>query len=442
MKANTKNSSAKKKLIPAVGMLTISAVMLASSTYAWFTMSREVEVTGINMTATVPEDLQISLGAIYKADNTAIATESDNLSLANSTGTIYGSDGTAAAPQNSWDWSNSADISKYYEFGKIMPASSTDGATIYYTADATGTGRTVNAVAKYFAANSALDAFQSGGTAKATAGQDVARTSLHAITAKDGAAKASGDTWKTATYAKATSWDDTNDDGYYVDIPVWLRSSATEDINIKVAGYVLPGSTKEGGSTETELELYKSVRVAILNGDANGIKSGTSYATVTAGSVTTTNNILPLVDAWDKTNSTHTGTGDAAKYTAITGISNPFVATTDNPSILDSGIYIERTAEPEGLWGVKELKAYTDTDATNDKTGHIQAGDNGATYDKYTAYDGSTAIATVKANTTSDDYGEMKKLIIRVWLDGEDEECWNDNAGQDWAISLKFSKID
>ncbi|MBQ4464630.1 MAG: hypothetical protein II916_01510, partial [Oscillospiraceae bacterium] len=65
MKANTKNrkgGSPAKKLIPAAGSLMISAVMLASSTYAWFTMSREVEVTGIKMTASVPANLQVSIG--------------------------------------------------------------------------------------------------------------------------------------------------------------------------------------------------------------------------------------------------------------------------------------------------------------------------------------------------------------------------------------------
>lgn len=48
MKTNEKkNTSAKKKLIPAVAMLTTSAVMLSTATYAWFTLNREVEVKGL-----------------------------------------------------------------------------------------------------------------------------------------------------------------------------------------------------------------------------------------------------------------------------------------------------------------------------------------------------------------------------------------------------------
>lgn len=434
-----------KKILPAAGMLALSASMLATSTYAWFTMSREVEVKNIQMTATVPEDIQISLGKLaINSDNSTAVTETNKaMSLANSAGVLY--NGSATTPENSWDWSSSADISAYYQFGKLMPASSRDGATIFYTADATGVGRSVNPVAKYFAANSGEDAFQTGGTDAATSGQDKANATAHAVTARTAAgADNISDTWKTATYEKATGWDDTNDDGYYVDIPVWLHSSATEDINIAVAGYVLPGSTKDGGSTATELELYKSVRVAILNGDTAGIKAtktGTA-ATTSAGAVCVTNNVLPLVDAWDTTNSTHTGTGDAAKYTAITGISSPYTATANNPSILDSGIYIERTPETEGLWAVNTITNYTADEVTADKTGHIAATDKKANYTSYTAYNGTDAIATIKAAESGDDYGAAKKLIIRVWLDGEDEQCWNDNAGQDWAISLRFTKVD
>lgn len=53
MKTNEKkNTSAKKKLIPAVAMLTTSAVMLSTATYAWFTLSKTAEVTGLNLAAT------------------------------------------------------------------------------------------------------------------------------------------------------------------------------------------------------------------------------------------------------------------------------------------------------------------------------------------------------------------------------------------------------
>ena len=56
--------------------------------YAWFTMSREVEVNNIKMTATVPEDIQISLGTIGTATNT-ISPNEGSASLANGKGVLY-----------------------------------------------------------------------------------------------------------------------------------------------------------------------------------------------------------------------------------------------------------------------------------------------------------------------------------------------------------------
>jgi hypothetical protein len=61
MKTNAKRkNSAAKKLIPAAGMLALSASMLATSTYAWFTMNKEVTVTGMQVHTTVGSNLLIS----------------------------------------------------------------------------------------------------------------------------------------------------------------------------------------------------------------------------------------------------------------------------------------------------------------------------------------------------------------------------------------------
>lgn len=47
----TKKNNPLKKLIPAAGMLMVSAMMLASSTYAWFSMNKEVSVTSMSIAA-------------------------------------------------------------------------------------------------------------------------------------------------------------------------------------------------------------------------------------------------------------------------------------------------------------------------------------------------------------------------------------------------------
>lgn len=54
---------------------------------------------------------------------------------------------------------------------------------------------------------------------------------------------------------------------------------------------------------------------------------------------------------------------------------------------------------------------------------------------------GTTVIdLTAAANKgTGVEYGAGKQYIIRVWLEGEDPDCYNETAGQDWSISLKFN---
>jgi hypothetical protein len=71
---NNKKQSAARKLIPAIGMLTVSAMMLSSSTYAWFTMNKTVTVTGMTMKTKVSENLLIADDTI---DSTAV--KADNL---------------------------------------------------------------------------------------------------------------------------------------------------------------------------------------------------------------------------------------------------------------------------------------------------------------------------------------------------------------------------
>jgi hypothetical protein len=68
---NNKKQNAARKLIPAIGMLTVSAMMLSSSTYAWFTMNKEVQVNGMELRTRVSGNLLIcqdNVDANYKPD--------------------------------------------------------------------------------------------------------------------------------------------------------------------------------------------------------------------------------------------------------------------------------------------------------------------------------------------------------------------------------------
>jgi hypothetical protein len=409
MKANIKkNSSPAKKLIPAAGSLLISAAMLGTSTFAWFTMSREVEVKNIQMTATVPEDIQISLGQIgTTADVTALSTKTADGSLAMNTGFLMNTSGVVTAPRedgtanNDIDWANSVDVSAYYGFGKLIPASSTTGQNIIFTPDANGVGKTVKSTAKFYqAANAATagsEATVLAGT-KGTVGSGTLNATAHPYANETDRTT----TWTGTTYKAASAWNNTQDDGYYIDIPVWLRTSS-ESVNVGVQAYVVDVAATDAknslavadtATTDNE-KLYKAVRVAILDGTP-----------ATAGNAIS--NLIPVADG----DGTLTTAGD--KYTG--------------DSVLN--------------WYTRTAATNPDTNANSGQALASTGTNNAGTYGDPVTYAGpTTAVATLTGGTGTA-YGTSVKRIIRVWIEGEDPDCWNQTAGQDWSINLKFVKIE
>lgn len=415
MKANTKKKgSPYKKLVPAAGSLAISAVMLSTSTYAWFTMSREVEVQNIQMTATTPEDIQISLGQIGSDATTASTSES--YTLYGSTGVLLNTSNVVTAPRvdhtvsgytesddDSLDWSNIADISKYYQFGKLIPASSTNGQNVFFTPDAAGVGRTLKAGAAFYQAAAAGTEYKYDSTNK-TFASGASGDSAKATAYVDNTSGGNDSTWSGTAYQVSTSWTETNDDGYYIDIPVWLRTSSTQagGTPIYVTGYVTDKTEENNGDTD---DLYKAVRVAILNADGTAAQG-----------------CLTLKDGKDEYVDPKTGQVEHYSMYPTAG---------DETNILDSGNYngVGGRSTDTGIYAVSGTSVTANaTDGTGEPT-HAEITQN----------NGTTAVTTLAAGTGTK-YGDPTKLIIRVWLEGEDVNCWNENAGQDWNIALRFSK--
>lgn len=381
-------------------------------------MSREVEVTNISMVATTPEDIQISLGLL--GTGTTASTNGD-VSLAANTGVLIAKDGASnasngqvAAPKNVWDWADTADFSHYYQVGKLMPASSNDGTHIFFTPDANGVGKTVKDSAEYFQADTTVND-SSGTNMRATAfdrtgqsGTGSAKATLHAWTgASDTWASTVGsgtsyETSGTGGYKKSKAWNDTQDDGYYVDIPVWLRTSSSETTTLTVKGYVAPRSYDKKANANDEA-LYKAVRVAILAPVAAEQGSGAVMSNATTG-------LLRIADGMSGTMTS----GSQGELNA-----NPFAGT----SILD--------------WyhGLNNSGA-----VFKSGTGLIN-GNGEDVYKAATEYDYNAGFVTLTPGTGGK-YGEATKIIVRVWLEGNDPDCWNDTAGQDWYINLKFGRKD
>ena len=76
-----------KKLIPALALLLVSAVMLATSSFAWFSMNTQVTVSGMSVTAKVGSNLAIATDTLA---STAKKTDSDfkNTLVQNVTGIL------------------------------------------------------------------------------------------------------------------------------------------------------------------------------------------------------------------------------------------------------------------------------------------------------------------------------------------------------------------
>lgn len=386
MTKTTKKSSAKRKLIPAVGMLTTSAIMLSSATYAWFTMNREVEVTGISMTATTPEDIQISLGTI--------TGHTEEISLAKNAGYLTDTSG-AIAPTSDYDWSNTADISHYYRFGNLIPASSNNGENIFFTNDASGVGRTLKEGARFYQAANGLTAYGTG-TDSTVNRNDDASAVAHIVTGAGDAFKAeNGD-----TYIKSTSWNVTNDDGYYIDIPVWLRTTSLNSQDIYVTGFVIDKTSETDDDTDTD-DLYKAVRVAVLGGETG---TGTG--------------LVVLKDA---------GTDSPATYYANKPNMTSEFGVLDSDNYSGTGLDNKSGTGAVGRMTIPDGKIYGISATT-------------PTYTEVTTNAGENKVVTIPGAANSTTPGVAQKLIIRVWLEGEDGNCWNENAGQDWTISLKFMK--
>ena len=63
-----------KKIIPALALLLISAMVLASASYAWFSMNTQVTATGMQVKATAEDGILISNSAKSDWTNSATAT--------------------------------------------------------------------------------------------------------------------------------------------------------------------------------------------------------------------------------------------------------------------------------------------------------------------------------------------------------------------------------
>ena len=387
-------------------MLIFSVAILVFASIAWFTMNKGVSETGLQIMVSVPAGLQISIGKTQSG--IALNNSDDYLALENN---------EVVTPTTAeTDWSSSILVGNYYAFGKLMPASSTTGEHIFFTPDSARNGRYLKTSPSYYQADGTTDGELK--TPTDVSDTNSCMTTAHALQTINGT-KESVTSWENSGYTKSTSWKNTNDDGYYVDVPIWIRSSSATTTNLKIQGTVTKGTNTADNENEFDSDyLFKATRVAVLK------ESGTEPITLipavpiteTAGGIPEHYaNVLPLKDSEGHT------VLDSKNFTVTRDLNQP-----ENPTDQEYGIY-----KDEALYAIYQTTGLT-------------APDN---YQQYYPYDpddnidNRNVICSIPANAGGG-YGTPQKLILRIWLDGEDENCWNPNAGQDWMINLTFSTID
>lgn len=90
---NKKKGNTAKKLLPAAMMLAVSASMLGTSTYAWFTMNKTVTVTGMEMKTKVGSNLLISDNN-YEADYSTASLSQGRKALLEPVSSVTGANGS------------------------------------------------------------------------------------------------------------------------------------------------------------------------------------------------------------------------------------------------------------------------------------------------------------------------------------------------------------
>lgn len=232
-----------KKLIPAAGMLAVSASMLATSTYAWFTMNREVSVTGMEMKAHSEEGLLINEVASATSDAW------DNQATANTTPTLISL--RPASTQDFTKWWHANSMVSADEAGVGDDSGNTveisDG--VYYKEVTAGASGIFD---KVFVSAVGNETEGDNGTAT---GNSKAETHVYYDQASFGD-------------AAKTAYD--NGEGYYIKYTYYLKSSGEGALTInnfqaKVTATKKALTAAESAQTDTaeSEELNKALRVGI-----------------------------------------------------------------------------------------------------------------------------------------------------------------------------------
>ncbi len=310
-----KKTSAKKKLLPAAGMLALSAAMLASSTFAWFTMNKEVSVTGMELKAHSEEGLlinEVKLATSGTWDNEAKAAE-----------TATGFELRPASTSNLTTWWHANSKKSADEAGVDAKDD-----TVVVDADTSAIYTNISSISDH------VDIGDEGSTVTGTNGQATGNTQAETHVY-----------YTDASYGTSGSYQ--NGEGYYVKYTYYLKSSGQNELNVSQLKAQVKATLKAGGSAAaldnslrvgikygtTGMKIFAPVKnsVASPNGTAtNG--PDTSYGVTNAVTGATSDTVTPVVAS---------ATGQYTAYTAINTSAETIPSVTTNGAPVDVYVWFE-----------------------------------------------------------------------------------------------------
>ncbi|MCR5292059.1 MAG: hypothetical protein K6E28_04105 [Eubacterium sp.] len=257
-----KKNKSNKKLASAAAMLLLSAAMLGTSTYAWFTMNKEVKVTGMQMKAHAEEGLLINEVAAHDSNTW------DEEAKAGDDTTYTALRPASTKDLTNWWHANSKKTNNEagYGSGTVDETNTVKIGDNYYTD------------IKPSAVNTKT--FNENGVAGTNAQKDVYFTNA---------------TFGTNDGSGAAGYDD--GEGYYVRYTYYLKSSDSAALNVAAnklqAKVTATVNADDAASSGASTALDKSLRVGIMMSGTNNFMifapvSGADTPYSVTGSVTGT----------------------------------------------------------------------------------------------------------------------------------------------------------
>jgi hypothetical protein len=242
----------------------------------------------------------------------------------------------------------------------------------------------------------------------------------------DGGIDVAADATKNITEKKYTSTDESNASGYYIDVPMWIRSSSLTGHKIKCTVTITDPNTDNGS------DLINAVRVAIIpTGDATS--SAQTTANIANGATSSASSNITAALASAENAGLGTNNAEGVSIFALKVTSDDTSATDINPSTVEKSYYngLVLGNSEVTLSDTTKFSEFT-TDFPTTVAAYSTASPTWSTLDA--AY--KTNVFAIP-NATKDDYA-VQSFVVRVWIEGQSVHCNDSTANQDWNIDLHF----